>query len=286
MDFIERVFNVDRETVRFTITSLLSGVALALLLALFLGSTSETQATMGGSPFANITNSVDMTVATASIDKKLENVDETIPISSYKSYHDNSVLDLTGYSVNTINDDNIIKIPKAKEALFVPEEDPVIIDEQSMSYQPLTPNINKGEYLDWFIVRSFVAPGQDLIVHDLGTKKSFNIVRLGGRLHMDVEPKTSADTQIMKNIYGGQWSWNRRPVIVEMNTFEGKRFIAGSMNGMPHGSGNIRNNNFYGNIMGFPNDGHFCIHFKNSRTHSGNAICNQHQLNVRTAAGL
>ena len=49
------------------------------------------------------------------------------------------------------------------------------------------------------------------------------------------------------------------------------------MNGMPHGAGAIKDNDF---------DGHFCIHFYASRTHGGNRVDERHQNMVLKAAGL
>ena len=49
---------------------------------------------------------------------------------------------------------------------------------------------------------------------------------------------------------------------------------AASMNGMPHGTYAITNNNF---------DGHFCIHFYNSRTHETNNVDTAHQNCVARA---
>ena len=46
------------------------------------------------------------------------------------------------------------------------------------------------------------------------------------------------------------------------------------MNGMPHGTTTI-SNNF---------DGHFCIHFKNSKTHGTDKVDSEHQNCVNKAA--
>ena len=54
---------------------------------------------------------------------------------------------------------------------------------------------------------------------------------------------------------------------------DGKRYAA-SMNCMPHGEGSIKNNNF---------DGHYCIHFTNSRTHGSNKVDPQHQAAIQKA---
>jgi LysM repeat protein len=133
--------------------------------------------------------------------------------------------------------------------------------------------VTKGEYLDWFKeVQYILERGMTATVTDVATGKSFKIKRYQGHNHADVEPLTAEDTAIMKSIYGS-WSWNRRAVIVNVNG----QNIAGSMNGMPHGNGGIDNNNF---------SGHFCIHFKNSKTHTGNKVDKTHQAAVKKAAGL
>jgi LysM repeat protein len=137
----------------------------------------------------------------------------------------------------------------------------------------------KGEYLDWFKeVQYIYKKGDEATVTDIETGKSFDVKRLYGRNHADSEPLTSEDTKIMKGIYGGSWSWDRRAIILTVKDKDGaERKIAASMNGMPHGGESILDNNF---------KGQFCIHFKNSRTHSGNRVDSGHQKAVKKAAGL
>lgn len=108
-------------------------------------------------------------------------------------------------------------------------------------------------------------------VTDLATGMTFRVQRRGGTYHADVQPLTKADTAVMKEIYGGIWSWDRRAVIVSANGYR----IAASMNGMPHGQGAL-DNNF---------SGHFCIHFLNSVTHGTHALDLGHQLMIHKAAG-
>jgi hypothetical protein len=38
-----------------------------------------------------------------------------------------------------------------------------------------------------------------------------------GANHSDTETLTTQDTQIMKDIFGGYWNWNRRPFILEVD---------------------------------------------------------------------
>lgn len=128
----------------------------------------------------------------------------------------------------------------------------------------------KTERLDWFNGGSNVIPKKAVfIVMDVRTGKTFTCKRWAGANHLDAEPLTSSDTAVMKNIYGGNWSWNRRAVLVKYNG----HVYAGSMNGMPHGTSTLNNN--------FP--GHFCIHFYNSRTHGTNKVDAAHQNAVAQA---
>ena len=47
------------------------------------------------------------------------------------------------------------------------------------------------------------------------------------------------------------------------------------MNGMPHGTTTISDNDF---------EGHFCIHFKNSKTHETEVVDDDHQAAVTVAS--
>lgn len=128
------------------------------------------------------------------------------------------------------------------------------------------------EMADWWSVVDGAFPRKTkATVTDIQTGITFQVYRYGGTNHADVEPVTAADTAKLKQVYGGQWSWSRRAVIVYANG----RVFAGSMNGMPHGGQDIYNNNF---------DGQFCIHFLNSRTHGTNRVDAAHQAAIRQAA--
>ncbi len=127
------------------------------------------------------------------------------------------------------------------------------------------------ERLDWFNGGSNVFGGTCVYtIKDVSTGKMFQARRRFGSNHLDSEPLTASDTAIMKSIYGGEWSWNRRAILVLYNG----HVYAASMNGMPHGTWSITNNNF---------DGHFCIHFYNSRTHETNNVDAAHQNCVARA---
>ncbi|MBU7006674.1 hypothetical protein [Phosphitispora fastidiosa] len=128
-----------------------------------------------------------------------------------------------------------------------------------------------GEFLTWTEVNRIFRKFDKARVTDLETGESFTVQRRAGSLHADVQPLTAEDSGIMKKIYGGAWSWKRRAIVVAV---KGHR-IAASMNGMPHGAGAIGGNDF---------NGHFCIHFRDSRLHK-NKVDLAHQVMVWKAAG-
>ncbi len=130
----------------------------------------------------------------------------------------------------------------------------------------------KTETLDWYAdnVTHVIPKNAHVVIKDVKTGKTFNAVRWSGAAHMDTEPASSEDTAILKSIYGGSFSWKRRPILVKYNG----HVYAASMNGMPHGTTTISN--------GF--DGHFCIHFKNSKTHGSDKVDSEHQNCVNQAS--
>lgn len=127
------------------------------------------------------------------------------------------------------------------------------------------------DMLPWEEVNRILPKYSKFTVLDVETGKRFEVQRRAGSRHADVQPITSKDTKIMKEIYGGKWSWKRRAIIV-MN---GDQWIAASMHGMPHGAGAL-DNNF---------SGHFCIHFHGSKTHRKNAMDFSHKLMILKSAG-
>jgi LysM repeat protein len=130
-----------------------------------------------------------------------------------------------------------------------------------------------GEMADWWTVASEVFTiGTTATVTDLDSGLTYRVVRKGGTNHADCQPLTAADTAKMKQAYGGSWSWTRHAILVNVNG----RVFAASQNGMPHGGQSIYDNNF---------NGHFCIHFLNSRTHGTNRVDPAHQAAVHKAAG-
>jgi len=128
------------------------------------------------------------------------------------------------------------------------------------------------ELVDWWDARNtIIRTGVTLHITDVRTGITFNVRSFSNGNHADVETVTQADTDAMLRAYGGRWSWDTRPIWV---TVDGRTFAA-SINGMPHAGSTISGNGM---------NGHVCIHFLNSRTHSGNRSHERdHQNSVQEA---
>ncbi|MGM0835099.1 MAG: hypothetical protein ACQEV7_03005 [Bacillota bacterium] len=128
-----------------------------------------------------------------------------------------------------------------------------------------------GELINWNDANQLLPRYSIFKVLDLDTGLSFEVQRRAGAYHADVQPLTHDDTKIMKEIYRGTWSWDRRAILVISENGQ----FAGSMHGMPHGQGALKN--------GFP--GHFCIHFQDSITHKSRKMDHAHSIMIKKASG-
>ncbi len=160
-----------------------------------------------------------------------------------------------------------------------------------------TPGPAYGEYLDWWQGAQYVIPiGATFKVIDFTTGKTFMVKRTTGANHADVETLTLSDTQILKELWGGTFSWSSRSVLIEYNG----RKIAAAAAGMPHAGNDSapadaytswRSDNYgagpnFDYIKGNGMDGHFDIHFLNSTRHVDGSIDLRHQANIKKAAGI
>ncbi len=134
------------------------------------------------------------------------------------------------------------------------------------------PEAGATQALDWYAGGSEAIPwGAVFQVKDVRTGTVFTCRRMEGHSHMDVETLTPYDTFAMQGVYGGKWSWDRRPVLLKYQD----AVYAASMNGMPHGYISIR-----GNAMA----GHFCIHFLGSRVQRSHLVNAAHMACVIEAS--
>ncbi len=134
--------------------------------------------------------------------------------------------------------------------------------------------LRQVEAASWFEVNEIFDRTDVVLVTDIKSGLSLRVSRIYGTNHADVEPVKPEDAEILRQIFGGEWSWERRPVVVQIQD----RLLAGSITGMPHGenvNGHITDNNFAG---------HFDIHFRGSRRHKDKAEDEQHQNMIEQAA--
>ncbi len=124
---------------------------------------------------------------------------------------------------------------------------------------------------DWFdFMDEHFTKYETVRVIDIWSETEYYVQRFGGYNHADVQTIDVENTEIFKKIYGGEWSWARRPVWVEIDG----QFFAGSTNGMPHGF----------SILDNGEGGHTCIHFLNSKTHGTKRVDEKHQECVSIAS--
>ena len=156
-------------------------------------------------------------------------------------------------------------------------------------------NSTKVELLDWWKSAQYVfSVGREVTVRDVNTGKTFKIKRTMGTNHADCETVTAADTKIMREIWGG-FSWTRRPVHIIVDG----RVLAASMAGMPHAgldaapaystvnnrAGGFGRGQNLDVVKGNGMDGHFDVHFLNSKTHGSSKVDPDHQAAIMKAAG-
>lgn len=172
----------------------------------------------------------------------------------------------------------------------------IVIPQHNVPLKP-TPGKNHGEYLDWWTEAQYVVPVNSVFeITDFYTGKTFKAKRTTGSGHADIETLTANDTEIMKQIWGGTYSWDRRPVMINING----RKIAASMSSFPHAGNEDApggeqvswRSGGYGPgynldwVKGNKINGVLDLHFANSVRHVDGLIDSVHQENIKIAAGL
>lgn len=123
----------------------------------------------------------------------------------------------------------------------------------------------------WYGGGSGMVPvGASFQVLDVRSGVMFRCARVWGQSHLDAEPLTPHDSFQMLTAYGGEWRYDRRPILLRYR----EQVIAASMMGMPHGHEVIPDNGMVG---------HFCIHFYGSRGDGSQRVDAGHQACVLEA---
>lgn len=88
----------------------------------------------------------------------------------------------------------------------------------------------KGAVSSWEAVSARFPVGSQARITDYNTGEAFTVTRTGGQNNAEVTATTAEDNEVFKHVFGG-YSWEHRPVLVEINGTQ----YAGSLFGMPTG---------------------------------------------------
>ncbi len=112
------------------------------------------------------------------------------------------------------------------------------------------PSKSEVKLLHWFdTIKSSMKSGQNILVFDPSSKRSWTLRVFSMGRHADSEPLTLRDTQIMNLAFGNKTTWTPKAVYVKLP--DGRWTVASTHN-TPHLTGPILGNGF---------DGHLCVHF-------------------------
>jgi len=157
-------------------------------------------------------------------------------------------------------------------------------------------NAKATDYMiPWFNQAENIFGLQDTaFIYDIVTGITYNVKRTFGHNHADCEGLTAKDTRTLLRTYDGEWSWERRAILVFVN----EHIIAGSIAAMPHAgredmenlkwvswrSGDYNGGTNMDQIKGNEMSGVIDIHLYKSKGHASNSISQAHQKMVLTAA--
>ncbi len=135
-------------------------------------------------------------------------------------------------------------------------------------------SVSKVKLLHWYNdLKGKLVRNQDtLLIYEPASNSSYYVRVYSCGQHADAETITRTDTAIMKAAWGGNFSWDEKPVYVRLT--DGTWCIA-STHSMPHENNWIANND---------SEGHICIHFPRTMTEcEANAPKNgvRHQKDIR-----
>ncbi len=129
-----------------------------------------------------------------------------------------------------------------------------------------------GQRVNWETVKNKLVVGLHYQMMDFQTGATFEMIFTGGEQHAEMECASATDTTAYKSLYGGEFNYYKRPMLVQLNG----EWVACSLQGQPHGEDTVSSNDM---------DGHACLFFDGSRSHVGGLADVEHVSNINTAAG-
>lgn len=129
-----------------------------------------------------------------------------------------------------------------------------------------------GKLVEWSKIDSEFPLNTTVKCIDFNTLTEFSITRTGGKNHAEIQPATAADLATMKKCFGGDYTWEKRPMLIVIN---GEK-IASSMFGYPNNDGDK---------TGCGATGSFCLYFLNSKSDFGGGLADdEHAQIIQSAA--
>lgn len=125
------------------------------------------------------------------------------------------------------------------------------------------PPILFGNATEWTNVKDIFVVDNTAKIIDLNTSKTFHLKRVGGENHAIVMPATQNDKNIFLEVFGGQYNWSKRPVLVE-----------------------ISNTNVAASLSGDMRDDKTSLYFTGSTSDIANIIDVEHRRTILRATGL
>lgn len=129
---------------------------------------------------------------------------------------------------------------------------------------------SKVEKISWSKGKNLLKVNKTAQLYSVNDGIILTVKRTGGLNHIDLEPLTKNDTKQLWHISKGYFSWQTYPMILKVNN----RFIACSINTLPHGRDKLKGNDF---------EGCFCLHLIESKTHGTNVVNPEHQKQINIA---
>jgi hypothetical protein len=133
-------------------------------------------------------------------------------------------------------------------------------------------NSQYGALVNWNEVKTLLETGKTYAMLDFNTGKTYNMIYTGGEKHAEMECASAEDTAVYKEIFGGVFSFFKRPTLIMCDG----RYIAASLQGQPHGSDTVASNGM---------TGHACLFFEGSTSHVGSLPDVEHLNQIYKAAG-
>lgn len=121
-----------------------------------------------------------------------------------------------------------------------------------------------GRTEEWKDVKDKFTVGTTVVVKDFNTLAQFNVKRTGGENHADVAAADFESADAITKCFGGDETWEKRPVLVTIDGVLCAASLFGAKNA----------------------DGSYCMYFSGSGSDIGGAPDAEHEAMIAVAAGL